>query len=782
MKRKKNAQLIKFLLIIEILEYILSKSSLKANGIYNGKCDYEFGRYIFNINATLTGNLSKSIFENFSFKIKNYNNNLKIICNFPEEKVHVKNKNILIICYINNMAYDNFSLSLEGTNDYLDLINFNEKILYVENIFCKKEITLILGDIKEKKCKQFGSLYYYNYKIEIMNKSIPKRLELYNFDLNPKGLNTKKYNIACNLLNINNNNYFDCSLFVYKKINNSFYYNSQYTYEKESNDYIIYIKNQNKNLYIYNNKCEYDNKEIKMNPLLNEIYIKNNKLKNLYNLSIDFENINKFIRENKTKANNLIINNKKFFINSKNRIINKIYNLDLRSIQEIGNESSSNESSSSEDYYDDSSWTESPDSTDPFYSEKLSCNKGFYSKKINNEKYCTKCLSTCKECESLNNCSSCQNGYYLKNNLCLSCFSLFEGCEQCNENKCSKCFNNDILQYELENDLCQKKEGQNNSNNKQINLKFERFDGFEQEDNKVYFKAHFLLLNDYLSNAELEIDIKIITKTDIRYLDEDQKTVNCSQYGNAFGYINAGGYLANFKCSFNFENDKELVSIEPITFTIKDNKNNPINIKNFNPGQIKVKEIGMTSLDEEYNNYIFNKMEISKVSDVKLDNKLTFNINGDFDQNIEDENEYIIDMKNDKNETINAQCHYNPQNEKILSCTIPKDNIEQEQILSFEEGNFPSNYNTKERLIISNLNNEKINVPKKKLSVGAIIGIVIAGIVIIVPFFIYLTKYLIEKKDINFGNRINNEDYEERNRHNRGAMDNSKEIIFNRNS
>ena len=58
----------------------------------------------------------------FSFKINNYNNNLNIICKFPEEKDHVENKNIIIICNINNMIYDNFLLYLEGVSNHLELI------------------------------------------------------------------------------------------------------------------------------------------------------------------------------------------------------------------------------------------------------------------------------------------------------------------------------------------------------------------------------------------------------------------------------------------------------------------------------------------------------------------------------------------------------------------------------------------------------------------------------------------------------------------------------------
>ena len=258
---KKMKILINLLLIIILVKNILTKTILIANNISKGKCHNGIAEYIysFNINAVLTGNLTQSMLEKVYIK-NNYNDNkIKIKCNLLEEKKNVNNENILINCYINNMIYNNISFSFEGTNDYLELINFNEKFLYFENIFCQKEIILILGKIKDEKCKNNNSLFYYDYKLEILNKTIPNILLLYNqkFYLNPTNLNNNEneYNITCNIINNNNIYYFECSLLCYKQINKNknFYYNKGYIYKKEINDINIYIKNLNDNLYIGKN-------------------------------------------------------------------------------------------------------------------------------------------------------------------------------------------------------------------------------------------------------------------------------------------------------------------------------------------------------------------------------------------------------------------------------------------------------------------------------------------------------------------------------------------------
>ena len=161
------------------------------------------------------------------------------------------------------MIYDKFSISFKSTNNYIDLINFNEKILYVDKTLSKNDIILMMGKRKEQKCQKNNESYYYNYKIKIENKTIPQILEKYNYDydLKPNGLNNNQYNIICNIINNSIDKYINCSLIYNKHNNNILYYEQKYIYHKEMNNNNIYIINNNDNLYIGENiNCEYINK------------------------------------------------------------------------------------------------------------------------------------------------------------------------------------------------------------------------------------------------------------------------------------------------------------------------------------------------------------------------------------------------------------------------------------------------------------------------------------------------------------------------------------------
>ena len=202
--------LIKLLILIGISHFIIPKSILIAKSINAEKCDYDLGRYSFNIRALLNGNLSKSMFENYTIENSNINN-LEIICKFPEEKNTVENKLIKIICYTDNIPlYSNLSINFKGINNNLELINFNNNLLQIENIYCIKNIKLLLGNIKEQVCKHFNLYYYYEYKLDIENKTIPKNIELYNINLKPERIDEDIYNISCDLINNDYNNYFKC--------------------------------------------------------------------------------------------------------------------------------------------------------------------------------------------------------------------------------------------------------------------------------------------------------------------------------------------------------------------------------------------------------------------------------------------------------------------------------------------------------------------------------------------------------------------------------------------
>ena len=138
MKKKLYNMLIKFFFIFIIIKLINTKSILRAYSTTKNECDNELHNYSFNINAILNGNISSHLIME-SFTIKSNDNDLDIRCIFPEELIPVENKDISIKCNINNIIYNQFiSMHFEGRNDYLDLIDFNEKVLYINNAYCLK--------------------------------------------------------------------------------------------------------------------------------------------------------------------------------------------------------------------------------------------------------------------------------------------------------------------------------------------------------------------------------------------------------------------------------------------------------------------------------------------------------------------------------------------------------------------------------------------------------------------------------------------------------------------
>ena len=718
----------KLLILIGIFNVIITKSILIAKSINTEQCDHDLGRYSFNITALLNGNLTKSILENYTIENNNINNNLKIICKCPDVIIPVKNKNIEINCYTDNiLLYNNLSISFKGINSDLDLINFSNDILHIDNIFCKKKIKLLLGDIKEQKCKQINLYYFYEYIIVIENKTIPNNIDLCNIDLKPKRINENIYNISCDLVNNDNNNYFKCSLFSRKKIDDLFY-EKDFIYKKEINNYIIYIYLKN-DLFIGKNiKC------------INNI--KNNSVLKLRAMQTD------------TDENN---------IEETDDISDSIDNFETSNTDEQTN---STIIKNCIEYND--------------LGKCSKCETGYYLTGINNEQKCLKCLSNCEECKSLNNCSKCSFGYFIRNeqSSCISCFDKMDGCQECSsENKCDKCYTN--LKYNLINGKC---EIESNNINKDTKLKFQRFDSFEKSDNKVYFRAHFIVLNNYLSNTKLKIIAYIIPYRNallrfLRKLNDNEKNITCDQYGNSLGNNNLGGYLANYICSIDGINNLE--SIQPKQMEIINNNNIIIQQYEYENLIFKIKDLESSSLDEEYNSYEYIKITISSVSSIKLKNELSFNIIGDSDQIINKENTYEILLKNKDSKDIITTCTIpktDTQNNIVISCVSPKNEInEKNDELKIEEGMYIATVN-KEVLILNNKNNVDIKVNKDSLSVGAIIGITIAGIIVVVPFVFYLVRYLINKKD----NIYENED-NENNEIRPPNGDNSKDIIFNHN-
>ena len=142
-------------------------------------------------------------------------------------------------------------------------------------------------------------------------------------------------------------------------------------------------------------------------------------------------------------------------------------------------------------------------------------------------------------------------------------------------------------------------------------------------------------------------------------IESIEKDITCSQYGDSFGSQNKGGYLANFKCTTDLDENQELLSIEPTNMEIKD-KDNQV-IQNFETEKVvlDVNELDKISMDEEYENYLFNKISISNISDVTIkDNELSFNIIGNIDSSIEKGKEYEISLKDSNNKIVISTCYF----------------------------------------------------------------------------------------------------------------------------
>lgn len=420
----------------------------------------------------------------------------------------------------------------------------------------------------------------------------------------------------------------------------------------------------------------------------------------------------------------------------------------------------------------------------------LKCTKEYYLSGIDKDSKCIKCLSTCEECESINKCTKCNDGLLLHNGSCDSCLLYIDGCEKCSEiDKCDKCLDNSLLNYKLINNICIK---ENEEKTKvQAKLKFERFDNYQKEDNKIHFKTHFLLLDNILYNSKLFLSANIQKKNinydnRIRYLrlrglDDSiisiEKNIICDQYGNALGKYNKGGYLVNYKCSFveNEDEEYEILSLGITKMEIIDNEN--IIFQNFEKGKtFDVNEIEFSSLDEEYHDYTFNRMTVRNASDTILKDKLSFNIIGELDSHISGEREYEISLKDNNKEIVNSICKFNVAennlNNQIISCSsITNKKIE---YFTFESGMFFSKSNNKDLIILNIMEDVNEIYPKKKggLKAGAIVGIVAAGLVLIAiaAFFIY--KFIQKRKQVERPKKNNSKKRKSKN------SDRSKDIIL----
>ena len=144
-------------------------------------------------------------------------------------------------------------------------------------------------------------------------------------------------------------------------------------------------------------------------------------------------------------------------------------------------------------------------------------------------------------------------------------------------------------------------------------------------------------------------------------------------------------------------------------------------------------------------------MKIKDTSDVILKDQLTFNIIGDLDFHINGEKEYEISLKDNNKENVKSICKFktteNNLDNQIISCSAEIVNKKIEY-LTFENGMFASKTDNKD-VIILNIN-EGVNViiPEKKggLNAGAIIGIIIAGLVLIAVAAFLVYKFIKKKR------------------------------------
>ena len=92
----------------------------------------------------------------------------------------------------------------------------------------------------------------------------------------------------------------------------------------------------------------------------------------------------------------------------------------------------------------------------------------------------------------------------------------------------------------------------------------------------------------------------------------------------------------------DLEEDQELLSMEPTKMEIKDKDNKTIQSFETEKKVLNVSELEVTTLDEEYEKYKFNRISIINISDTELKDNLSFNIKGNIDSEISKSQEYEI--------------------------------------------------------------------------------------------------------------------------------------------
>ena len=730
--------------------------------IYNyiDDCYCSEDSYIFNIYGNLTKNSNITIPE-LELSININNINYRTTCKFE----NIQNKNVThkFKCnFVPHQYFNKLKIYQIANTSNLKILNWDEEIiLYNENI-CTKEIINPINYSNLNVCDSHSQTFSFEIEMEstikegyikneslILNISKPSFINEINCTLIKKNLNSN-IKLKCEIYNLSQEERITDGIFINGIIKNNIFDEYFLT------DYNEYIKIND----LYGEKFKFiecpQNFEILFCKELNKTERKCLECQNNY-----------YLNENQNKCLTCSQLNKGCSSCNKNGSCIEC----LEGFNKNGSECMKKDKECEENKYGPECKTcKEIDSNCQNCSNSgfcLKCEKGFYLSGIKKDRKCIKCLSTCEECESINKCIKCNDGLLLNNGLCGSCLLYIDGCEQCSEiGKCDKCYNNNLLNYKLHNNSCIKQ----NEEKKEIQtkLKFERFDGYQKEDKTVNFKAHFLLLNNILFNSKLFLSI-IIQKKNInsgnryRYLKQRglggltiliEKNIICYQYREALGNIN-GRYLVNYKCSFeeNEFEDYKIVSITINKMEIKDNEDKIIQKFETEKIVLEVNEIEFSSLDEKYHDYKFNKITIRNILDAILKDQLTFNIIGDLDFHIKGEKEYEISLKDNNKESVNSICKFktteNNLDNQIISCSAEIDKKKTES-LTFENGMYASKSDNKD-IIILNINDD-INaiIPKKKgrLSAGAIIGIIIAGLIIIVCVTFLILKFKKLKKSI----------------------------------
>jgi large-conductance mechanosensitive channel len=197
---------------------------------------------------------------------------------------------------------------------------------------------------------------------------------------------------------------------------------------------------------------------------------------------------------------------------------------------------------------------------------------------------------------------------------------------------------------------------------------------------------------------------------------------------------------------------------------------------------IKVDEMKVAALDEEYKEYNFDKLTILNITHIKLNDKLSFDIFGDITpSNSKKEKKYEILLIDNNNKMLNTICHFpviNRETTQTISC-ISSDNTQSLQF-KIDSGIYNSREDEKDKLILNIRENMEIIAPKKKekISTWIIVLIAIAAFVIICLIIFLIVKFKNKNNDLSrpsASDKLNTQKQKIKN------IDDSKDVIVYKN-